>query len=282
MHSPVCILTDSTAQFPNAAFPGLELVNVIPLHIHYKGRFHQGGRGLKIRDLPIGRIQDEHPKLIAPSAAEFCKVLTYLEQQYRQFVLLLHSKHLSPAIIFAKEAIESLKWGASVLLIDSKTCGVGLGLLVQAAAGAAKKGASLAEIDLLVRGLISRVYVLLCLHDLSYLSQGGYLDPTQAIVAEMLGIAPLYLLEYGRLFPMHKVRSQHHLLGLLQEFIGEFTTIQHIALVRGIVPFEQEARTLKGHVSRDFPRASFSEHRLNSEMATIFGPRCLGLVVLEG
>lgn len=282
MHSPICILTDSTAQFTNASFPGQELVNLIPLHIHYKGEVHQGGRSLKIQDLPIGRIQDEHPQLIAPSAEEFCKVLTYLEQQYRQFVLLLHSKHLSPAIIFAKEAIESLKWGASVLLIDSKTCGVGLGLLVQAAAGAAKKGASLAEIDLLVRGLISRVYVLLCLHDLSHLSQGGYLDPAQAIVGEMLGIVPLYLLEYGRLFPMHKVRSQHHLLDLLQEFIGEFTAIQHIALVRGIVPFEQEARTLKGHVSRDFPHASFSEHLLNSEMATIFGPRCLGLVVLEG
>jgi DegV family protein with EDD domain len=282
MHSPVCILTDSTAQFPSAAFPGQELVNIIPLHIHYKGKFHYGGRGLKIQDLPMSRMEDEHPKLIAPSAEEFRKVLTSLEQQYHQMVLLLLSKHLNPAITFAKEAIESLKGRASVLLIDSETCGVGLGLLVQAAAGAAKKGASLAEINLLVRGLISRVYMLLCLHDLIYLSQGGHLDPAQAMVGEMLSIAPLYLLEYGKLFPMQKVRSQHHLLDMLQEFIGEFTAIQHIALVRGIVPFEQEARTLRERVSRDFPRVSFSEHLLNSEMASIFGPRCLGLVVLEG
>ncbi len=282
MPSQVCILTDSTAQFPHPAFHGQELVHIIPLHIYYKGKCYQGGRDLKVQDLLVKGVEDEHPTLLAPTVEELRRVLMRLGQQHSQIVILMLSKHLNPAIRLAGEAIFALKGSVPALLIDSETCGIGLGLLVQAAAEAAKKGSSLAEINLLLRRLITRVYALFCLHDLTYLSRCGHLDPAQAIVGQMLGITPLYLLEYGRLFPVHKVRNPHHLMDLLQEFIYEFTTIQHIALVRGAIPFDQEARILKEHVCHDFPSISFSEHRLSPEMAAIFGPRSLGLVVLEG
>jgi fatty acid-binding protein DegV len=132
-----------------------------------------------------------------------------------------------------------------------------------------------------VRGIIPRIYTVFCTQSLTYLYRSGHLDPAQAIIGEMLGVMPFFILENGRLVPIQKVRNPRHLVDILHEFIAEFENLKHIALVQGVPPFEQEVRNLKERLNGDYPSASYSEHTLGAALATILGPRSLGVFAME-
>jgi DegV family protein with EDD domain len=276
----VCILTDSTAQFPTTSFPGQELVSVIPLNIQFNGLRYSDGKDLKIGDLPLSARDPSSPTALPPTPEDFRQIFVKLGSEYDQIVAILLSPNLSLVIQNAQQAISLMGW-APVTLIDSKTTGVGLGLLVQAAAEAAQEGASSLEVKRFIHSRIAHIYTVFCIQSLTYLSQAMHLDPAQAVVGEMLGVIALFLLENGRLVPVQKARNLRHLSDLLHEFILEFGDLQHIALSRGVIPFETEARSLRERICQDFPSTPYSEHIMGTALASILGPRSLGLVAME-
>lgn len=277
----VCILTDSTAQFPAASFPGQELVSVIPLHVKFNGLRYADGKDLKLTDLPLSAHGPSSPVARPPSSEEFRQFFQSLGDEYDEIVAILLSPNLCPALTNAQEAVKAIGW-APVTLIDSQTTGVGLGLLVQAAAGVALDGIPGLEIKRFILNQVSHVYTVFCIQSLTYLSQSGLLDVAQAVVGEMLGVIALFLLENGRLVPVQKARNMRHLGDLLYEFISEFGELRHIALTRGVISFENEARSLRERLASDFPATPYSEHILGTALASMLGPRSLGLVVMEG
>ncbi len=279
--SQICILTDSTAQFPAPAFPGHELVNIIPLHITINSQIYTDGKDIKTSSLPPSSRSNTGPFIIPPTVEEFRQAYLLLGRKYNEIITIVLSSHLNSTYAIAQEAANGVRGPASIHVIDSQTTAVGLGLIVQAAAEAALGGDSSAHINRLVRGLVPRVYTVFCLQSLSYLFHSGHLDPAQSMIGEMLGIMPFYILENGHLVPVQKVRSPRHLVDILYEFISEFDNLKHIALIQGIPPFEQEARNLRERINGNFPSASFSEHTLGSALATILGPHSLGVIAME-
>jgi DegV family protein with EDD domain len=277
----VCILTDSTAQFPVHLFPGSDLINVIPYHIRLDGPASPQDKDIKLTHLPASVYTNSDFQAQPPSAEEFSQMFMSLGFRYREIVVILISAQLSSALQNAQLAIETAKCPATIHLVDSETTSVGLGLLVQAAATAAQQGTTGAQISRLVRGLAPHVYTVFCLHNLSYLSRAGFLDPAQAIVGEMLDIVPFFVLENGRLNPSQKVRGSRHLVDLLCEFVMEFNAVKHVALIQGMPPFDQEARLLRERLSGLYRSNSFSEHTLGVPLAALLGPHSLGLVVME-
>jgi len=279
--SKVCILTDSTAQFPTPVFPGSELVNIIPLHVEFNDVIYTDGKDIRTVNLPASSRLSGGPKALPPTEEEFQQVFSHLGQRYHEIITILVSSHLNPVVTAAHNAATSARGPATVHIIDSQTTAVGLGLLVQAAAKAAQNGSDGLEITRLVRGLVSKIYTVFCVKSLSYLYRSGNLDPAQALIGEMLNVMPFMILENGRLVPIQKVRSSRHLVDILHEFITEFSNLNHIAIIQGVPPFEQEARNLRDRVSGDFVSPSFSEHTLGAALASILGPRSLGIVVWE-
>lgn len=279
--SQICILTDSTAQFSGPIFPGHELVNIIPLHIQLKEQQFTDGKDLRTANLPPSVRNHTFPKTISPTVEEFCQVFNALGRKYNEIIAILISAQLNPAYWVAQEAATTLRGPVAIHIIDSQTTAVGLGLLVQSAAEAIENGASSLRINRLVRGLIPRIYTVFCVQSLTYLYHSGHLDPAQAIIGEMLGIMPFFILENGRLVPVQKIRNSRHLVDILHEFITEFSNLQHIAIIQGVPPYEQEARTLKERINDDFPTVHLSEHNLGVSLATILGPRSMGVVAME-
>jgi DegV family protein with EDD domain len=277
----VCLLTDSTAQFTIPMFPGLDLVNVIPLRVQYKNQIFTDGKDLKVTSLPQTEHAEDGPYILTPSIEDFRQAFIKLGRKYNEIIVILMSSLINPTYAVALEAASSVRGPASIHLIDSQTTAVGLGLIVQAAADAAEQGATSTHISRLVRGMIPRIYTVFCVQSLSYLYRSGHLDPAQAIVGEMLGITPFFTMENGRLVPIQKVRNFRHLVDILHEFISEFSHLKHIAIVQGIPPFEQEAHHLRDRLNGNFPATSFSEHTLGAALATILGPKSLGVVALE-
>jgi DegV family protein with EDD domain len=268
----VCILTDSTAQFTRSNFTGHERVHVIPFFI--QNTAYQEGK-----PMPGGILFQT--QLIPPSPQEFIQYYTRLSREYDSILVLTLSSLLNPTMKHALAASYQYSNCATVEVIDSQTTAIGLGMLVQLAAGAAAEGASLKEIDLRLRASIPRVYMLFCIPELTYLAYSGLMNYAQALVAEMMGMLPIFILEEGRLVPMEKVRTSRHLFEAFQDFMGEFENPSHIALVHSSVRGSLRTSPLREFVKGTFPEALFSEHPVQPHLAVLFGPRSIGLVVME-
>jgi DegV family protein with EDD domain len=268
----VCILTDSTAQFTQPRFPGYDRVHVVPFDL-------QPVESLKGRSF-LGSVIN-HGRLVAPSTHEFIQYYARLGRDYDSILVLTLSSLFSPTMSHALAASEQYSNGAVVEVMDSMTTALGLGMLVQIAAQAATEGASLKELDQLLRVSIPRVYLLLCIPELTYLAQSGHMEYAQALVGEMMGILPIFTFEDGRLIPLEKVRTPRHLFEAFQDFIGEFEAPAQIALVNCSGRGSLRTSPLRQFVQDTFPGTLFSEHPIKPHLAAMFGPRSIGLVVLE-
>lgn len=267
----VCILTDSTAQYTRPNFPGHERVFVIPFDLQPATR--------------PGEFSQPHPlspqQVIPPSPQAFVDYYGRLSQEFDSILVLTISSMLNSTMEHALSASVQSGHHARVEVVDSQSTGVGLGLLVQAAAGLAATGAGLKEIEHQVRTSIPCIYTLFCVPELSHLAQAGFLERSQAHAGEMLGLLPIFVLEDGRLTPTQKVRTPRHLFESFQEFLGEFDNPAHIALLRGGDHTTIRTRPLRQFVQVTFPDTPFSEHSLSQPLAALFGPQSIGLVVLE-
>lgn len=279
--SRVCILTDTTAQFPHPGFLGNELVTVIPMPVNLRGQNYKDGREVKINQLPPAAGDELSPQLLPPTIESFRQVLFSLSKNYAEIIVLLLSTNLCPAVERARDAAGSFSLPSKVDILDSQTTSAGLGLLVETAAEAAHNGLPGSEILRLLRVLIPHVYTLFCVQSLSYLAYAGKVDPAQAIVGDMLGLLPFLTLENGRLTPLQKARSTRHLIDVFLEFATEFRTLRHVALLQGLPLSSGEARLIRERLLESMPDTPISEHTLGGPLATLFGPRTLGLVLME-
>jgi len=277
----VCILTDSTAQFPVPAFEGRNLVHMISLHVEVDGKFYEKGEGIRANDLPVSLQNGAAPKAISPSLEEFEAMYTALSQRYDEIVAIIHSAQLSDTYENAKAAAESAQGKAKIYVIDSYTTATGLGLIVQIASSSAEEGVSGADIENMIRKLLPRVYTVFFIEGLTYLQHSGYLGESQAMVGEYMKMLPMFILDSGHLVPTQKARNYRHLVDLLHEFLCEFTELDHVALLQGVPPFENETRALRERMVLDFEQTPISEHTIGAALATIIGPRSLGMFVLQ-
>jgi DegV family protein with EDD domain len=271
--SNVCIITDSTAQFTQTNFPGHEHVHVIPFNI-VQTADHQAGK-----PLPEGALFQS--QLIPPSSQDFTRYYARLSHDYDSIVVFTLSSLISTTMEHARLASQQYNNSATVEVIDSQTTAIGLGMLVQLAARAASDGASLKEIVRLLRVSIPRVYMLFCIPELTYLARSGNMDYAQAIVAEMMGMLPIFAFEEGRLVPMEKVRTSRHMIETFQNFMGEFETPARIAVMRSFGRGSLHTSSLRQFVKETFPGTLFSEHPVQPHLAALFGPRSIGLFIMD-
>ncbi|RPJ46526.1 MAG: DegV family EDD domain-containing protein, partial [Chloroflexi bacterium] len=196
-------------------------------------------------------------------------------------LVILTSASLNLAFQNALQAADALKGQVNVMVVDSQTTSVGLGLLVQSAAEAVAQGQSATDVERMVRSLIPHIYMMVCTPGLSYMYHAGFLDQAQAFVGEMLGLMPIFTIEEGQISAVEKVRNTRNLVDFMQEFVCEFDELQHIAFIQSVPGLTHEAKLMREHAQNCFPQSPFSEHTINLPLATLIGPRSIGLVVIE-
>lgn len=274
-----CILTDSTAYFTKPSFAGQEQVTILPHFIQVNGQMLPDSKDLSIY-FPSAKFK-QPPIAYPPSVEAFQNAYISLGMKYKEIVVVLLSSHLSQASLNAHQASLLSKSPANIFIIDSLNTGIGLGLLVQAAADYAHRGYPGVEINRLIRGMINHIYSVFCLPDLSHLYRAGQIDPAQAIVGEMLGVIPFFTLENGRLVHTQKIRSPRHLVDIMYEFVAEFENLKYLGLIQGINTYEQESHNLRDRISQNVRTTPLCEHGLSLSLATLLGPHSIGLVVME-
>ena len=278
----ICIVTDGTVQFQKPFFAGQNLLQIIPHNIRVNHQLVNQAQSYKATQLPTFANDSLNPRLLPPTSEEFTVIFSDLGKKYDHILGVFVSSSLSQCFLNAQEAAQGLRGRINIALIDSQTISIGLGYLVQAAAEAIAGGKPFDSIEQHIRSIIPKVYMIFCIPGLSYLYYNRFIDHEQAIISEMLGLYPIFTIEEGKFTPVEKGRNRHHTLDYFVEFLDEFENLQLISLLQCIPPGNSEMRVFRDHVIENFPKTPFSEHNINLQLAVLFGPKSVGLVVIEG
>jgi DegV family protein with EDD domain len=277
----VRIVTDSASHLPPDVVEGLG-ITVVPFHIQIGEHTFLDGVDLteeRFRELVYE--QGLQPETFSPSVAEFYEAYERLNRNTSEIISIHLAETLSNTIQNAREAANRLLGRCRIEVVDSKTISVGLGILVEAAAQAASNDQPPDEIVRLVRGMISRVYVVFFSENLDYLERGGRIGHAQALLGTMLGIKPFLTLEEGEITPIEKVRTREQALEKLIEFVAEFDGIEQLAIVKGVAHSDEDTGFLIERLHGVFPELEIPVLSYGPMLASHIGPDTMGLVVFE-
>jgi len=279
--SQVKIVTDSSAHLPD---PGLiaELgIEVVPLIVRMGAQVYP--ERVNFTDEAFFRRLTKDAGSVsveAPSVSQIRSVFGRLGQVADKIVCIYTSTSLNDIAEVARQAAGSYAGRQRIVVLDTATTSVGVGLIVEAAARAAADGASQAEVVRIVRGMIPHMYSLILSDSLVFLEAWGRLGPAQTLLGTMLGLKPIATMEDGDLLPIEKVRSYSRAVDKLFEFIIEFSHVEQLYLLQH--EFESEAAQLLERLEVAFPDREFPVIGYPPSLAVHIGPRALGVLVYEG
>jgi DegV family protein with EDD domain len=189
---------------------------------------------------------------------------------------------LSKTLQQARQGADTLLGRCNIMVLDSLTTSVGLGILVKAAAKAAKEGAGIDDIVKLVRGMMPHIYLIFYAETMEYLERSGRIGKAQAVLGSMLSIKPILFMEDGDIIPLEKVRTTEKAMDKLFEFVTEFDSLEQTAIIQRSSRPSKEARLLRERLEQSFPNLAFPIIQYGPDLATRIGPNALGIVVYEG
>ena len=282
MSKQVAIITDSTAYFEPGEAKELG-IHVVPLQIQMGSEKFLEGAEIDadelFRRLSFGA---PYPKSLPPSPATFEKLYRQLHKETDQILSIHISGLLSQTIRTAKAGADALLGRCTIEVVDSMTTSVGLGIVVKAAARAAKDGADLDDIVRVVRGMMPHIYLVFYVETMDYLERSERIGKAQAILGTMLNIKPILFMEDGDIIPLEKVRTTEKAVEKLFEFVTEFDNLEQTAIIQRSKQPNKEARILQERLALSFPDMNFPVIQYGPDLATRIGPNALGVVVYEG
>ncbi len=280
----VRIITDVTANL-EPAFIAEHQITVLPIEIRFgdeKFVIDPGGNSTQLYQ----RMADGPAQLteatIAPSVLQ--QAYDRLSRETSEILVIPSSSRLSKAYARAESAARPFLGRCRITVLDSMTVSWGLGLMVKAAAKAAKEGQPLDDIVRLVRGLLPHIYLVFFVERLDYLERGGRIGSAQALLGTILQIKPLLLVEDGDIIPMEKVRTRMMAIEKLADFVTEFASIQRIVILTSPVKGKMAdlIDELREQLDLALPGRDFPVIEYDPILACHLGPEALGVLVYEG
>lgn len=280
------LITDGTAFMPAERLRELNIIS-LPIVAQVGGRqYMYDQKTFEHRALLEAIHATRAPvDIIGPSADDFRAVFQRTLYRTNQMLVLLSSGHLSPVVRNARLAARDFMGRCDIQILDSQTISVGLGLLVERAGELLAQGnMSLTDVVKHVRGMISRIYVVMITHTTDYLYRSGKLSATQAILGAMLNIHPFVVIEDGEIIPQEKSRSVEKAVDRLVEFASEFSRVQTMIIFQSGPENKptEEALALRAQLELFMPGRQFPIITYDPILAARLGPDALGLIVFEG
>lgn len=271
------VVTDSTSDLPPEVARELGIA-VVPLYVHFKEAVYKDGVDLTPDDF-YGKLQasPQLPTTSAPSPGAFKDVYARLAREADGILSVHISTRLSATCEAARLGSEGLDCPISI--IDSRTASMGCGLLAIMAAKAASQGASLSEVDSLVRGAIPRTFFFGMVNTLEYLSKGGRIGKAQALLGTMLSIKPLIGVRDGEVIGIGRVRSRAKAIERILQIVQGMGTIQDLAVMDSTIP--QEVEALAQRLSLVFPEKRIYRSKFGPVIGTYLGPGSLGVALIH-
>ena len=191
--SRVGIVTDSTCDLPPTMLEDLG-VGVVPVRVYFGSENYLD----KVTITPsefYGRfaVTDVAPKTSQPPPADFTQVYQNAATHAGSIVSVHLGSRLSGTYQAAIVGARPVK-KTEIAHVDSGSVSVGLGLVVRAAAEAARAGRTAAEVAEIARDTAARVRLFVAVPTLKHLVRGGRVSATRGFVAKLLGLLPILTL----------------------------------------------------------------------------------------
>jgi DegV family protein with EDD domain len=271
----VAVVTDSSSDLPAdlAAEHGIE---VVPLSIRF------GDEELvDRRDLTPAQFwarcaaSPVLPETAAPAPGAFQSAYERAAEGGADGVVCVTiSSKLSATISAASAAADALEGRLPVRVVDSRSVTMGLGMIVLAAARAAKGGGNVDEVAAEAEGLVSRTRVYGTLDTLENLKKGGRIGAAQALLGSLLSVKPVIEVRDGEVEPGPKQRTRARALAWLAEKVAADSPTGEVAVISGMAP---DVDTLCDLLSRHLPRERLVVADLGAVIGTHAGPRTIGV-----
>jgi DegV family protein with EDD domain len=255
----------------------------MPILMEFEGETWLDENGVRNEEI-LARMAHNRssPTVVEPTVADFRRVYERLTRSASDILSIHSSNQLSPICRNARAAADAFLGRCDIVVMDSQSTSIGLGILAREAAKIAQAGGSLDEVVRHVRGMIPRVYVVMFTDSLDYLERSGRISRSQCILGTVMGIKPFLAIEDGEIIPMEKVRSREKGLEKLAEFAGEFGGIEEMAILQSVSYPTDETLLLRERLEVFFPDRSFPIFVYGPIPAAHLGPDGLGLVTYEG
>lgn len=207
------VLTDSTAGLPATVVAEHALL-VVPMTVSAGGRTGAEGTEITAADVEAALRSRLELRTAHPGPAAFATALAAAGDADVVAV------HLSSALSGTAAAAEHALGGAGAV-VDSRTCGMGLGLVALAAADEAAAGGSVEAVVAAARAAMARTNTLFYVESLEALRRGGRIGAASALLGSALAVKPLLRMADGVVEPVEKVRTSSRALARLQALAVE-------------------------------------------------------------
>ena len=213
MSRPVRVLTDSTAGLPAELVAEHRLL-VVAMTVSAGARTGEEGTEVTPADVETALRARLEVRTAHPGPAAFATVLARVGDAD---VVAVHlSSKLSSTVAAAEQALD----GAGAV-VDSQTCGMGLGLIALAAAETAEVGGSVEEVVAAAATAIGRTHTWFYVESLDALRRGGRIGAASALLGSALAVKPLLHMVDGAVEPLEKVRTSSRAVARLQALAVE-------------------------------------------------------------
>ncbi|PKM90423.1 MAG: DegV family protein [Firmicutes bacterium HGW-Firmicutes-12] len=221
MIKKIKIVTDSTADLPVSLLNEYN-ISIIPLKVIFKDNIYREGVDITTKEFYEKLLNSEQlPMTSQPSPGEFQELYEELTQDGSTVISIHISAKMSGTCQSAVLAKNSLP-DRDIRVIDSEQVTMSLGLIVLAAAKAAKENNTADEIEALAYEVSKRVKLFFIVDTLDNLQKGGRIGKASALIGTVLNIKPILTVEDGIVTPYEKIRGKskaiERIVGILKEY----------------------------------------------------------------
>jgi DegV family protein with EDD domain len=278
----VKVVTDSASDISAELAEKLD-ITIVPLYVHF-GTEDFRERVTMTDDEFYSRLLGGkvHPKTSEPNIQDFLEAYNKVCTGTDAIVSIHISSKLSGTYNSAFQAknkfIEDGKT-CPVEVIDSKLVTVAQGLVVIAAAKAAKEGKPLDEVLRITNDAIENTQPLCLLDTLKYLQLGGRIGKAKALLGNILNVKPVITLKEGEVVPSGQVRSRSKGLEQLFNFVYGASLVKDIAIGYSTTPDDAIALSQRLGALPDKPKAMI--FRLGTTLGVHTGPGTIIVAFLD-
>ena len=277
----VRIVTDSTADIPDEVAEELGIV-VVPLMVHFDDGSYRDGVDLSREEFYAKLAMAGNPPTTSqPTPQDFLERYEELSWETKAVLSIHISSKMSGTAQSAQTASEQVS-GLSVKVIDSRTVSAALGLVVIETARAARRGASLAELEVLASALSARARIYFTVGTLDCLVKGGRIGRAQALVGKLARVKPVLTVGEGEIAAAAKAIGDRGVIDKLVELAApelEGATDGMLGIVRAERP--EIVERLDASFREPFGFDEVTTFEIGAIVGTHAGPGTWGVAYLR-
>jgi DegV family protein with EDD domain len=275
----VRIVSDSSCDLPKEIVDR-HGITIVPLYVNI-------GQKSYLDDVEISRQEfyeglhdfETHPTTSVPGPRQFYQAYERLASEGATEILSIHISATLSALINSVRLAQEEFDAVPLTVLDSGQLTMGTGRQVLAAARAAARGHSTAEMVDLLEDQALRTHSFAALDTLEFLRRSGRLSRFQWGMGSLLQLKPLITVHAGHI-GLERVRTRRRSIGRMIELVSALGPLEQLDLVHTHAP--ERAETLYHQAHYLFPsNATPIWAEVSPVIGTHVGPGAVGLVAIQ-